>query len=86
MDNFVFDVGIHEKPCLDENHVYEQLEVVVTPVPEMDICNNYIIDEIIVLKVDHRPERKPIFYGYSSDYEQQYYLIFDHYEDSKDDA
>jgi hypothetical protein len=25
VDNFVFDVGIHEQPCLDENHVYEQL-------------------------------------------------------------
>jgi hypothetical protein len=29
---------------------------------------------------------QPIFDEYSSDDEQQAYLIFDHYEDSKDDA
>jgi hypothetical protein len=52
----------------------------------MDIFNSYILDEIIVLKVDHRCEGKPIFDKYSSDDEQQVYLIFDHYEDSKDDA
>jgi hypothetical protein len=86
VDNFVFDAGIHEQPCLDENHVYEQLEATVTTVPEMDIFNSYILDEIIVLKVDHRCEGKPIFDKYSSDDEQQAYLIFDHYEDSKDDA
>jgi hypothetical protein len=34
VDNFVFDAGTHEQPCLDENHVYEQLEAVVTTVPE----------------------------------------------------
>ena len=86
VDNFFFDAGIHEQPYLDENQVYEQLEAAVTTVPEMDIFNSYILDEIIVLKVDHRYERKPIFDGYSSDDEQQAYLIFDHYEDSNDDA
>ena len=86
MDNFVFDTGIYEQPCLYEKHVYEQLEAIVTIVPKKDIFNSYILDEIIVLKVDHRYERKPIFDGYSSDDEQQAYLIFDHYEDNKDDA
>jgi hypothetical protein len=23
VDDFVFEAGINEKPCLDENHVYE---------------------------------------------------------------
>jgi hypothetical protein len=86
VDNFVFDTGIHEQPCLDENHVYEQLEATITTVHVMDIFNNYILDEIIVLKVDHKHERKPIFDEYSSDDEKQAYLIFDHYEDSKDDV
>ena len=86
MDDFVFEAGINEQPCLDENHVYEQLEATITIVLEMDIFNSYILDEIIVLKVDHRYERKPIFDGYSSDDEQQAYLIFDHYEYSKYDA
>jgi hypothetical protein len=52
----------------------------------MDIFKSYILDEIIVLKVSHRHERKPIFDGYPRDYEKQAYLIFVHYEDSKDDA
>jgi hypothetical protein len=86
VDNFVFDTGIYEQPCLYEKHVYEQLEATVTTVPEMDIFNSYILDEIIVLKVDHRHERQPIFDGCSSDDEHQAYLIFDHYEDSKDDG
>jgi hypothetical protein len=79
VDNFFFDAGIHENPCLNENHVYEQLEAAITIVPEMDIFNSYILDDIIVLKVDHRHKRKPIFDGYSSDDEKQDYLIFDHY-------
>jgi hypothetical protein len=66
--------------------VYEKLEEEVTSVSEMDIFNSYILDEIIVLKVDYRHERKPIFDGYSSEDEKQAYLIFDHYEDSKEDA
>jgi hypothetical protein len=28
----------------------------------------------------------PFFYEYPSDDEQQAYLVFDHYEDNKDDA
>jgi hypothetical protein len=80
------DTGVHEQSCLDENRVYEQLEETVTTIPEMDIVNSYILDENNVLKVDHRHERQPIFVVYSSDGEHQYYLIFDHYEDSKDDA
>jgi hypothetical protein len=66
--------------------VYEQLEATVIVVPEMDIFNNYILDEIIVLEVDHRYEGKPIFNEYSSDDEQQAYPIFDHYEDREYDA
>jgi len=23
VDNFVFDIGTHEQPCLNENHVYK---------------------------------------------------------------
>jgi hypothetical protein len=61
----------NEQPCLDENHVYEQLEVAVTVVPEVDIFHSYILDEIIVLEIDHRYEGKPIFDEYSSDDEQQ---------------
>jgi hypothetical protein len=49
MDNFFFNTGIHEHPCHDENHVYEQLEEVVTTVPEMDIFNSYILDEITIV-------------------------------------
>jgi hypothetical protein len=86
MDNFVFDVGIHEQPCLDENHVYEQLEETIIIVPEIDIVNSYILDEIIDLKVDHRYEIQPLFDEYPSDDEQQDYLVFNHYEDSKDDV
>jgi hypothetical protein len=70
----------------DENHVYEQLEATVTVVPEMDIFNSYILDEIIVLEVDHRYEGQPFFDEYSSDDEKQAYPIFDHYEDREDDA
>ena len=86
MDNFVFDTGIHEQPRLDENHVYEQLGVTVTIVPEINIFNSYFPNKIIDLKVDHRYERQPIFDEYPSDDEQQAYLVFDHYEDSKDDV
>jgi hypothetical protein len=53
-----------------ENHVYEQLEASVTVVLEMDIFNSYILDEVIVLEVDHRYEGQPIFDEYSSDDEQ----------------
>jgi hypothetical protein len=63
--------------------VYEQPEATVTAVPEMDILNSYILDGITVLEVDHRYERQPIFYEYSSDDEQQDYPTFDHYEDTK---
>jgi hypothetical protein len=86
VDDFVFKAGINEQTCLDENHVYEQMEEAVTTVPEMDIFNNYILDEITILKVDHGCEGQPIFDKYSSDDEQQDYLIFYHYEDNKDDA
>ena len=61
VDDFVFETSINEQPCLDENHVYEQLEEVVTIVSEMDIFNSYILNEITYLKVDHRYERQPIF-------------------------
>jgi hypothetical protein len=67
VDDFVFEEGINEQPCLDENHVYEQLEAIVTIVPEMNIFNNYILDEITVLKVDHGCEGHPIFDKYFSD-------------------
>ena len=70
----------------NENHVYEQLETTIIVVPEMDIFNNYILDEIIVLEVDHRYEGKPVFNEYSSDDEQKAYPIFDHYEDREYDA
>jgi hypothetical protein len=60
VDDFVFKACINEQPYIDRNHVYEQLEATVTIVPEMDIFNSYILDEIIVLKVDHRCEGKPI--------------------------
>jgi quinol monooxygenase YgiN len=66
--------------------VYEQLEATIIVVPEMDIFNNYILDEIIVLEVDHRYEGQLIFDEYSSDDEQQSYPIFDHYEDREYDA
>jgi hypothetical protein len=70
----------------DENHVYEQIEATITVVPEMDIFNNYILDEITILEVDHRYDGQPIFDEYSSDNEQQAYPIFDHYEDKEYDA
>jgi hypothetical protein len=66
--------------------VYEQLGATVTVVPEIDIFNSYFPDKILDLKVDHRYERHPLFDEYPSDDEQQDYLVFDHYEDSKDDA
>jgi hypothetical protein len=68
------------------NHVYEQLQATIIVVLEMDIFNNYILDEITVLEVDHRYEGQSIFDEYSSDDEQQTYPIFDHYEDMEDDA
>jgi len=86
MDNFFFDAGIHEQPHIDENHVYEQLGVAITIVPEIYIFNSYFPDKIIDLKDDHRYERQPLFDEYPSDDEKQYYLVFDHYEDSKDDV
>jgi hypothetical protein len=46
----------NEQPYLDENHVYEQLEVAVTVVPEVDFFHDYILYEIIVLEIDHRYE------------------------------
>jgi hypothetical protein len=70
----------------DENHVYEQLEATVTIVLEMDIFNNYILDEITILEVDHRYEGQPVFDEYSSDDEHKAYPIFDHYEDREYDA
>jgi hypothetical protein len=66
--------------------VYEQLEATVTVVPKMDIFNNYILDEIIVLEVDHRYQGQPVFDQYSSDDEQQDYPIFYHYEDREYDV
>jgi hypothetical protein len=61
----------NEQPCLDEKHVYEQIEVAVTAVPEVDIFHSDILDEITVLEIDHRYEGQPIFDEYSSDDEQQ---------------
>jgi hypothetical protein len=49
------------------NIILVQLETIVIVVPEMDIFNNYILDEIIVLEVDHRYEGQPVFNEYSSD-------------------
>jgi hypothetical protein len=46
MDNFVYDAGIHEQPCIDENHVYEQLGEIVTTFLEIDIFNSYFPDKI----------------------------------------
>jgi hypothetical protein len=86
VDDFVFEECINEQPCIDINHVYEQLGAEVTIVPEIDIFNSYFLYKIIDLKVDHRYERQPLFDEYPSDDEQQAYLVFDHYEDSKDDT
>ena len=49
----------------------------------MYIFKSYILDEIIVLEVDHRCQGQLVFDEYSSDDEQQAYPTFDHYEDSK---
>jgi hypothetical protein len=86
VDDFVFEACINEHPCIDGNHVYEQLGVTITTVPEINIFNNYFHDKITDLKAGHRYERQPLFDEYPSDGEQQAYLVFDHYEDSKDDV
>jgi hypothetical protein len=82
----IFGEDIIHNFLSDENHVYEQLEETITIVPEIDIFNNYILDEIIVLEVDQRYEGQSIFDEYSSDDEQQAYPIFDDYEDMEYDA
>jgi hypothetical protein len=86
VDDFVFESCINEQPYIDINHVYEQLGATVTTILEIDIFNSYFPKKIIDLKVDYRYERQPPFDEYPSDDEQQAYLVFDHYEDSKDDA
>jgi hypothetical protein len=53
-NNLVFREDNIHNFVLDENHVYEQLEETINVVPKMDIFNNYILDEIIVVEVDHR--------------------------------
>jgi hypothetical protein len=55
-------------PRIKENFfMYEQPEVAVTVVPEMDIFDSYILDGITILEVEHRNEGKPFFDEYSSD-------------------
>jgi hypothetical protein len=65
----------------EKNLMYEQREATVIVVPEMDIFDNYILDGITILEVDHRNEGQPFFDEYSSDDEQQAYPTFDHYKD-----
>jgi hypothetical protein len=85
-NTLVFGEDNIHKFVSNENHVYEQLEATFTVVPKMDIFNNYILDEVTILEVDHRYEGQPVFDEYSTDDEKQDYPIFDHYEDMEHDA